>query len=40
VLCRSSHLWSLLLFDSCLFALNKSFLLYRSAIIDDLCDAG
>jgi hypothetical protein len=40
VLCRSSALWLLLLFAGCVFALNESFLLHRSAPMDDLWDEG
>jgi hypothetical protein len=36
VLCHSSPPWSLLLFAGCVFVLNKSFLLHRSAIMDYL----
>jgi hypothetical protein len=37
-LCRSSLLCPLLLFASYVFALNKSFLLFRSIIMRDLWD--
>jgi hypothetical protein len=40
VLCHSSPLWPLLLFVGCVFALNKSFLLFRSTIMGDLWDEG
>jgi hypothetical protein len=38
VLCRSYLSWPLLLLAGCVFALNKSFLLHRFALMDDLCD--
>jgi hypothetical protein len=36
VLCHSSPLWPLLLFVSCVFTLNKSFLIFRSAFMNNL----
>jgi len=40
VLCRSYLLWPLLLFAGCVFVLNKSFILFSFALIDDLYDEG
>jgi hypothetical protein len=36
VLYRLSHPWPQLLFASCVFALNKSFILFRSTLMGDI----